>query len=203
MSTLRNYAAAPQIPNQAGYGPFPINNQAGNVAVLPNIFPCNWTGERMIENMSVTTPQNPVALVLAVPSKSIIEAKRFEVTASGRMQKINGISGSIQVRIYLGGSMTISQNILMTGPALTGNTIGVQPFDFRLQFIADGVAGLIAGSASSLVQSTFSFELVVPSLAAFPISFRNDPVVRFSLSASPFSANIANFVVVNEFAVNF
>jgi hypothetical protein len=204
ITTARNYTVVPQIPTLAGYAPVvPMNAQAPQFSLLPAVFPCPAIGEQVVLNPAVSTPQSPIPLVVAVPTYSIIEGKRFELSLSGRMLKSATVSGGFNLRIYLGTSMTLAQNIGFTNVVSAAAIAAAVPFSIKCRLVADSTSGLLTGSQTALVGPAFVAEALLATLAAFPINFANDPVMRFMCTVNPTVANPANALKVEEFAVNF
>lgn len=201
-STPRNYVAA-----ALSSGLFPMNMRADmNPTILPNIFPCPNPGEQVVQNMAVTTIEHPVPLLLAVPSKAIIEGKRFEMVISGKYFKRADANHGMSLRPYLGSSMDLSRNMPMNQieASETAAVGAMLPFDFRLQFVANTSHSLIADYQSSLLGAGFVADAVVPTLTALSVNFRNDPVLPFLLTVNPAGpASPLNFLRIDEFSVNF
>lgn len=203
MTTLRNYAVVPQAPSAAGQPAqvIPINTQAANAKVLPLSFACPLASEQVVTNPAVSSSANPIPLVLAVPSKSLVEGQRFEVLISGSLIQ-PGATPTVGFNLYAGNSMTVANNTLLKAIAAQAVTGGKQPFFITALLTGDTTSGVITGTVKALVGSSLVAEAVLTNALA-NVNFAQDPVLQLLFSVVPTVANAGNIMRLYEFAANF
>jgi hypothetical protein len=194
----RNYAVVPQGSSVAGQpaNVLPINTKAINAAVLPMTFPCTAAAEAVITNPAVASS----ALILAVPSKSIMEGMPFDLLISGVINQLTA-AATIGFSLYMGNSLTPGSNTLMRTVTPVAYT-GIAPFYIKATLQGDSVSGKMVGTVKSLINLTLGAEAAIAAALAVPL-WATDPVVQFVLSVTPSAANAGNYVKLYEFAANF
>jgi hypothetical protein len=201
MASNRNYAVVPQTPTAPGYAPIPINQQAVNAAVLPAQQYITLAAETVILNPAVSKPTALVPLVLAVPSKALLQGQPFELLVSGDIF-VGGATPTALLKLYSGTSMTLGSNLLLAATAAAALTTTNNPFFFRAQLIGSTGTGKIVGSFKSVFGATLGAEAALA--APIPnVNFNNDPVANFLLTITPGNANANSSITLYEFAVNF
>jgi hypothetical protein len=201
MTFNRNYAVVPQIPTAQGFSPIALNKQAVNAAVLPYSFPCPLASEQVVTNPAVSTVGSPYPLVLAIPSKSIIEGQPFTLLISGALIQ-PGASPTVGFNLYSGTSLTVGNNTLVKAIAATAVVGGAAPFQIEARLIGDSLSAKITGTVKALIGAVLVAEAAIAAPLA-NINFQNDPVASFLLSVVPTVANAGNILRLSEFALNF
>jgi hypothetical protein len=201
MASNRNYAVVPQTPTALGYTPIPINQRAVNAAVLPAQQYITVAAETVILNPAVSTPTQPIPLVLAVPSKALLEGQPFELLVSGDIF-IGGATPTAVLKLYSGTSMTLGSDLLLGATAAAALTTANNPFYFKASLIGSTGTGKIVGSFKSLFGATLGAEAALAAPIT-GVNFKNDPVANFMLTVTPNNANANSSITLYEYAVNF
>jgi hypothetical protein len=196
MPSNRNYG-----PSGAGGLSTQINVPLTNAVPLPATLFGNTVNEQMVLNPATTTVANPAALVVQIPSSSIMEQLPFEITVSGYV--VIGAAGNLTLNLYAGNSAVVANNTLLkSSGALAAAAAGSFPYWIKAKAIFDSVSGKLGGTA----QFFFGGNLVAESAFSTVITGVNDknnPVFSFSTSAIFSVANATNELVVKDFSVDF
>lgn len=200
MASNRNYAVVPQTPT-TGFGPIPINQQATNAAVLPAQQFLPNAAETVILNPAVSKPTALVPLVLAVPSKALLEGQPFELLVSGDIF-VGGATPTALLKLYSGNSMTLGNNLLLAATAAAAIPTTNSPFYFRSTLIGSTGTGKIMGTFKSVFGATLGAEAALAA-PIVNVNFKNDPVASFLLTITPGNANANSSITLYEYAVNF
>lgn len=198
MASTRNYgpAGAPGQPAPA------INTPANNAPpVLPAQVVGNVTTEQVVQNPSLSSAANPIALVVPIPSNSILEQQPFEITASGYIKA--GAAGNVTANLYEGSSTTVANNVLLKSSGAEAFALNViAPFWIKARAVYDSVSGKLAGTVQFLLNGTLVAEAAFTNTPT-GINDTNNPVVSFVISFTFSVANANNLVNVKDFAINF
>lgn len=194
MPSTRLYGptASPAVP-----GLVPMNTSAaGALGPLP--------ANQVVGNAANTVIVNPVVptlpLQLQIPSLSPLEGQHFEIYASGMVN--TGVSATVAISLYSGTSLTPGQNTLLASSGVLTAFAGAQNWYMQASAIFDSVSGLLSGTAKFFVAGQFVAEVAFTA-GLTGVNNRNSPVANFLLSVQFGTANAANRITVQEFAVNF
>jgi hypothetical protein len=202
MASSRNYGPVPQAPNSPNFTPIPLNVKATNAAPLPVVFPAPLASEQFITNPAISST---APLSVAVPSRSVLERKRFELVVSGSITQLTA-AATIALSLYAAKSQFLAANTLLKALAATAVTGTGVPFWLRATLIASGAAlptgGQLTGTVGGAIGNTLIADAALAT-SALVINFQNDPVITFILSLTPSAANAGNSITIEEFAVNF
>lgn len=201
MATTRIYSpsGAPSVTPPAPA----LNAVAGakSPAPLPAQLIGNVTTEQVIQNPAITSAANPTALVVQIPSNSILEQKPFELSASGYVTVAAAMN--VTINLYSGISTTVGSNILLkSSTAETVAAASTFPFWVRGRFIYDSISGKLQGTVEFYLNGI----LVAAATVTNPVtgvSGVGNPVASFCLSGIFSVANAGNLLVLNDFGINF
>jgi hypothetical protein len=198
MSTSRIYG-----PSGAPGAPAPgINTVAGSKspAPLPATIVGNVTTEQVAQNPALTSTANPVALVVQIPSNSLLEQLPFEVSVSGYITAAAALS--VTLNLYSGTSTTPGSNTLLKSSGAEAVAAAASfPFFIKATLIYDSVSGKLSGTAKFFVNGALVAEAAVTNTVT-GVSGVANPVASFCVSATFTVANAANLVVIKDFSIN-
>jgi hypothetical protein len=196
MPSNRNYG-----PSGAGGLSTQINVPLTNGVPLPATLFGNTVNEQMVLNPATTSVANPAALVVQIPSSSIMEGLPFEVTLSG--YAVAAVPENLTLNLYAGNSAVPANNILLkSSGAIAAAAAGTYPFWLKAKAIFDSVSGKLGGTAQFFLGGQLVAESAFVNNPA-GVNDKNNPVFSFSTSATFSVANATNELVVKDFSVDF
>jgi hypothetical protein len=196
MPSNRNYG-----PSGAGGLSTQINVPLTNAVPLPATLFGNTVNEQMVLNPATTTVANPAALVVQIPSSSILEQLPFEITVSGYV--VIGAAGNLTLNLYAGNSAVVANNTLLkSSGALAAAAAGSFPYWIKAKAIFDSVSGKLGGTAQFFLGGNLVAESAFSTVIT-GVNDKNNPVFSFSTSATFSVANATNELVVKDFSVDF
>ena len=178
-------------------GLIPLNTSAaGALGPLPTTFVLATGTETVVPNPQATS----IPLMVQIPSGSPLEGQKFEVYASGVLNC--GASSTVNIKLYSGTSPTVGNDTLLGASGALTAFSGKANWYMNAPLIFDSVSGKLTGTIKFVANNVIVAEVAISNVIT-GVKNSNNPVASFLLSVTFGTANAANSITLDEFAVNF
>ena len=192
------------MPSTRLYGPSAAPGAAGTLAqntsgaiaaVLPATQTVLNTAETVIVNPSVSSS----ALVVNIPTGSLLEQKPFTLQASGYLN--NGTSSTVTIKLYNGTSTTVGRDTLLGSSGAITAFAGKAPSYAKAKLIYDSVSGKLQGTVKFMVNNTLVAETAVSNVVTGISNVNATGVVTSFVLSVTFGTAGTQVISVNDFAI--
>jgi hypothetical protein len=175
-------------------------NTSGAVALGP--LPVTQKIVSALTDVVIANPAFPTfPLALQIPTNSPLEQQRFAVYASGAVNC--AASSTVDIKLWSGSSLTPASNVLLGDSGAITAFAGGSSWWVNADLIFDSVSGKLHGTAAYNVNNIVVAAVeVLNVVTGISNSKGPGPVASFVLSVAFGTANAANTITIDEFAVN-
>lgn len=194
------------MPSTRLYGPSGAPGAAGSVALNANgqsaaVLPATQVVANTTETVLVN-PANPAsALVLSIPSGSILDKRRFRVEASGTIKGAGTTNATL--KLLSGTSTTVASDTSLGASSASAVNSTTAPFYVEANLVYDGATGLLAGTIEYFINGTLTAKAAIANQISGILGNSGSAVVNFVLSIAFSAAFATNQILLQDFCVSF